>query len=53
MWIIVTGYRSYVRELITGWEKISWREGATRFETRQEAKDFMIKHRIEGSAIPY
>lgn len=51
MWIITTGYRDYVREILTGWERISWRDDATRF-TKQEAKDFMAKHLITGSIIP-
>lgn len=51
MWIITTGYRSYVREILTGWEAVSWRDYATRFE-KQEAKDFKEKYSIKGSIIP-
>lgn len=53
MWVISTGYRSYVREILTGWEAVSLRDNATQFTSRQEAKDFMAEHSITGSIIPY
>lgn len=53
MWIISVGYRGYVREVLTGWEAIMWRDDATKFETRQEAKDFISKYGIQGHVIPY
>ena len=55
MWIIKmkNGYypgQGYIPDLL---QPTQYREMAKQFETRQEAKDFILAHKIEGSAIPY
>lgn len=35
------------------WDLTTDRDQSKKFKSRQEAKDFMIANKIEGSVIPY